>query len=387
MYIERHMLAAALKQVQKAEGMQHKNWWTYRPPTKMTLEELQQLAASKLGTATASGVAAGVANSAPQVQASAGPAQQSSGLGAMVSNVTMALVQRWILAEVGLAAQQQLSAPNMQPQPPPQVRAADYATDSDTSTDADGVTSGAGVPQMTAQVAAVGIAGQANGTVSNQQPVGSKNQDPGIKVDPRAVAKPGGELWIGTAAPHTMYTYRLVKVVLSTLVAEGWLLCANDTCYNVHRQTCGGMLNHADAGCDHQFTTMLSTLLHADIIVRTTGDSSSTRSDSSQDLQQPLPLAAAQQANTEPGVKEQRLVTALWNLDRIDQQQLPLNSTFSYGSSTAAGTGERQHRICFVLSRVVDLPARQCATVAVPWASCLVPSGFWEHHDVLQNSL
>jgi hypothetical protein len=92
------------------------------------------------------------------------------------------------------------------------------------------------------------------------------------------------------------------------------------------------------------FTNMFYTLLHTDIIVRTTGDSSSTRSDSSQDLKQPLPLAAAQQANTEPGVKEQRLVTALWNLDRIDQQQPPLNSTFSYGSSTAAGTGEPQYQ-------------------------------------------
>lgn len=33
-------------------------------------------------------------------------------------------------------------------------------------------------------------------------------------------------------------------------------------------------------------------------------------------------------------------MTALWNLDRIDQQQLPLNGTFSYGSPTTPGTGE-----------------------------------------------
>lgn len=32
-------------------------------------------------------------------------------------------------------------------------------------------------------------------------------------------------------------------------------------------------------------------------------------------------------------------MTALWNLDRIDQRQLPLNSTFAYGTTTSAGTG------------------------------------------------
>lgn len=83
-------------------------------------------------------------------------------------------------------------------------------------------------------------------------------------------------------------------------------------------------------------------LLRAVITVRTTGDSnaSAMRSDQgSPDLQQPLSLAAAEAANRQPGLKEQRLVTALWNLDRIDQQQLPLNSTFTYGSVTAPGTG------------------------------------------------
>jgi hypothetical protein len=200
----------ACKQVKKAEGMVHKNWWTYRPPTHLTLEELQQLAASKLGTATASGVVAGVARakSAPQVQASTGPLQKGSALSAVVSNVTMALIQRWILAEVGLAAQQQLSQPDMQSRSPAQVRAADYvtadtfATNCSTSTDADIVMSGAGVPQVTAQVAAVGFDGQGSAIVGNQQPVGSRNQDPGIKVDPRAVAQPGEVLTVGTAAPH-----------------------------------------------------------------------------------------------------------------------------------------------------------------------------------------
>lgn len=83
-------------------------------------------------------------------------------------------------------------------------------------------------------------------------------------------------------------------------------------------------------------------LLHAVITVRTTGGSSASTMRSDQDnpdLQQPLSLAAAEAANSQPGLKEQRLVTALWNLDRIDQQQLPLNSTFTYGSVTTPGTG------------------------------------------------
>lgn len=78
----------------------------------------------------------------------------------------------------------------------------------------------------------------------------------------------------------------------------------------------------------------------ADIFVRTTGDSSSTRSADSAELQQPLSLAAAERANKEPGIKEQRLVTALWNLDRVDQQQLPLNRTFTYGTPSTPGTGQ-----------------------------------------------
>lgn len=346
------------KQVQKAEGTEPKNWWTYRPPKSMTLDELQQLAASKLGTATASGFAAGVAhaNSAPPVQASAGPAQQGSSLSAVVGNVTMALIQRWILAEVGLAAQQQLSQPNMATKSTPQVRAADYVpTDSvTTASNTDRDTLGAGqIPQVTAQVAADGADGPGTATVSNQQPVGSKNQDPGIKVDPSAVAQPGEEACRLRLLYHVVSMVReetwkqvLLKLQLHRMPGHCSAHCCHrsaagldDSCYTVdpYRQRAKlQFIAHILAST----TTTDMHLLLTDIIVRTTGDSSSTRSDSSQNLQQPLPLAAAQQANTEPGVKEQRLVTALWNLDRIDQQQLPLNSTFSYGSSTAAGTGE-----------------------------------------------
>jgi hypothetical protein len=42
----------------------------------------------------------------------------------------------------------------------------------------------------------------------------------------------------------------------------------------------------------------------------------------------------------QPGVKVQSLVPALWNLDRLDQQQLPLDAAYRYGSPTSSGTGE-----------------------------------------------
>jgi hypothetical protein len=61
-----------------------------------------------------------------------------------------------------------------------------------------------------------------------------------------------------------------------------------------------------------------------------------------QPADQPQPLAQPQveAANEQPGLKVQRLVSALWNLDRVDQRSLPLDGSFSYGTATAAGTGE-----------------------------------------------
>lgn len=40
-----------------------------------------------------------------------------------------------------------------------------------------------------------------------------------------------------------------------------------------------------------------------------------------------------------PGKKSQRLHVALWNLDRIDQRELPLDKTYHYGTSKTVGTG------------------------------------------------
>jgi hypothetical protein len=210
-------------QVQKAEGQLQKDWWTYRAPANMTLEKLQQLAASNLGAATATGVgyAAGNAShsSPPQVRASGGPTQQdssSSNSAINITSATMVLIQRWILAEVGLAAQQQLSQPNMQSLAP-QVRAADQLSVAAVQVSADGASTTVSVtlqegsqadvqvgPELlvTAQVAAEGE-GEGSGqvAVSNQQPVGSKNQDPGISVDPQAVAQPGEEDLPEAASP------------------------------------------------------------------------------------------------------------------------------------------------------------------------------------------
>lgn len=40
-----------------------------------------------------------------------------------------------------------------------------------------------------------------------------------------------------------------------------------------------------------------------------------------------------------PGKKSQPLHVALWNLDRVDQQELPLDRTYRYGTNSTVGTG------------------------------------------------
>ncbi|GMH35172.1 hypothetical protein BSKO_03040 [Bryopsis sp. KO-2023] len=52
-------------------------------------------------------------------------------------------------------------------------------------------------------------------------------------------------------------------------------------------------------------------------------------------------MDAAQLAQlvSNPGKKSQRLHVALWNLDRVDQRDLPLDKTYHYGTSDTVGTG------------------------------------------------
>eukprot|EP00775_Hariotina_reticulata_P008443 gene8443-8627_t len=56
--------------------------------------------------------------------------------------------------------------------------------------------------------------------------------------------------------------------------------------------------------------------------------------------QPPLQPKEAEQANKSPGFKIQKLMTALWNLDRLDQRGLPLDQRFVYGSPSSPGTGK-----------------------------------------------
>jgi hypothetical protein len=65
------------------------------------------------------------------------------------------------------------------------------------------------------------------------------------------------------------------------------------------------------------------------------------RAQSAEQQPQPLPHPQVQAANQQPGLKVQQLVSALWNLDRVDQRTLPLDGSFSYGTATAAGTGKK----------------------------------------------
>lgn len=52
-----------------------------------------------------------------------------------------------------------------------------------------------------------------------------------------------------------------------------------------------------------------------------------------------MDAAELAQLVSNPGKKSQRLHVALWNLDRVDQRDLPLDKTYHYGTSDTVGTG------------------------------------------------
>ena len=57
----------------------------------------------------------------------------------------------------------------------------------------------------------------------------------------------------------------------------------------------------------------------------------------------PLDLYSVTQGRdlTAAGVKDQTLTSRLWNLDRMDQRDLPLDGNFYYGTGEGAGAGGR----------------------------------------------
>jgi hypothetical protein len=218
-----------LLQVAKAEKDDFRNWWLNRPPAGTSLEQLlamqQQQQQKTLQVHSFDGAPAGqnsngslfaavgeasTAAAAPAAAAGTGHEDESSPLLLTNSSSTPDTQQlwRWVLAEVGLAAQKQLASGM------PSVTT--VAALAGPSAAADGG-SGSSDTLVSATVTIVGRAGGAHAAVhaldepqvqadaadassssSSSSVTGSqgsgrvtKNQDPGLPVDANAIANPG----------------------------------------------------------------------------------------------------------------------------------------------------------------------------------------------------
>lgn len=214
-------------QVAKAEAMSYSCWWQDRAPAGMSLQQLlalqgqQQAAAGAAAPSYLPGQSAGEATVTPSLAA---PGSQQNDLFTAVelptahktsdthqqtpslltdntadhgqsmtddvsssSSTDSQQLWRWVLAEIGLAAQQQLASGT------PSILKLDGPTTSVAAAAAAGHDVAGAVPGATAVIAAEGTDPQALQVSQDDAGVErpTKNQDPGIPVDAAAIANPG----------------------------------------------------------------------------------------------------------------------------------------------------------------------------------------------------
>jgi hypothetical protein len=243
-------------QVAKAEKEDFRNWWLNRPPQGTSLDQLlalqqqqqqQQVQSFDATPASqsrrSSSLFASVEGQAGTPAASKGDGQHSPSLLTSSSSSSAPDSQqlwRWVLAEVGLAAQKQLSTgiPSVTT-----VAALNGPSPAAATSSSDALASATVAVVRTAEGAAAAVkrsddpsvsveadAGNAGSSSSSSSSVtgsGSsrvtKNQDPGLPVDANAIANPGGyvdcsmcnvavRLYILSPHPHPSCAGQVVRL-------------------------------------------------------------------------------------------------------------------------------------------------------------------------------